>query len=299
MRTVRNVHERVIQAPAETAGAQLDLLASPDDPLSPTPVWPPIRFDAPLGVGAKGGHGFVRYAVGAYEPGRSIRFEFTPPWNGFHTLEVEPLTPTSCRVVHTLELRPGLKDRLAWSLAIRPLHDTFIEELLDNLARAATGTAVAHPHRWSRPTRLLRRFLWVRPAATTAPAEAKLAHEAFAAPDFTDAYRIPLAPGMPRDPAAWSSLLPFPVRETAPTELLLGQDASRLDFRASIFVTDQDVTLTTVVKYNNWRGRAYFAVVRHFHPRVTRLMLRRAHRRIAFEAPSAAERAGLSPSTHG
>ena len=64
-------------------------------------------------------------------------------------------------------------------------------------------------------------------------------------------------------------------------------------------MTDQDVTLTTVVKYNNWRGRAYFAVVRHFHPRVTRLMLRRAHRRIAFEAPSAAERAGLSPSTHG
>ncbi|MFI1394975.1 DUF2867 domain-containing protein [Streptomyces sp. NPDC020681] len=291
MRRVRNVHERVVEAPADVVGALLDRLSSPEDPLSPSPVWPPIRFDGPLGVGAAGGHGFVRYSIGAYEPGRSIRFDFAPaPSNGFHSLEIEPLPDSRCRVRHVLEQRQTLMQTLAWSLAIRPLHDTMVEELLDNIARSASRTGLARPFRWSRRARLMHGLVWDRPTATPVPDAAVLAHQAIESPDYADAYRLPLDPGMPRDPEAWRGVLPFQVRAVSDDELLLGEDAGHLDFRGSVLLTDADVTLTTVVRFHNWRGRLYFAVVRHFHPFMTRMILRRFHRRLAFEAPSAADR---------
>ncbi|WP_328668277.1 DUF2867 domain-containing protein [Streptomyces sp. NBC_00322] len=291
MRTVRNVHERQVAAPAEVVGALLDRISSADDPLSPSPVWPPIRFDRPLGVGADGGHGFVRYSVGAYDPGRSIRFDFTPPSNGFHALAIEPLDPGGCRVRHVLEQQQGLKSWLLWTLVIRPLHDTMIEELLDNIERAATPGTLTRPHRWSRRARLLHSLVRDRPKATAVPAGAELAHQAFPVPDFADACAIPLDPGMPRDPHAWRDVLPFEIRASAPDELLLGEDAGHLDFRASVLIADDKVTLTTVVKTHNWRGRLYFAVISRIHPPIARRMLRRAHRRLAFAAPPAPLRA--------
>ncbi|MCX4819377.1 DUF2867 domain-containing protein [Streptomyces sp. NBC_01142] len=290
MRMLRNVHERVVEAPAEVVGDLLGRLSSPDDPLSPSPAWPPILFDGPLAVGADGGHGFVRYSVGAYDPGRSIRFDFTPPDNGHHALEIEPLAADRCRVRHVLEQQQGWKAALTWSLAISPMHDTYVEELLDNITRAATPSAALRSARPSRRSRLLHRLIWERPTAVEVSPDAALAHQAFPHPDFSDAWQLPLAPGMPRDPHAWSGVLPFPVRATAPHELLLGEDASHLDFRASVLIVDDKVTLTTVVKTHNRRGRLYFAVVRRFHPFMSRTMLRRTHRRLAFAAPSAAER---------
>lgn len=299
MRTVRNVHERVVEAPAEVVGALLDRLSGPDDPISPSPVWPPILFDGPLGVGADGGHGFVRYSIGAYEPGRSIRFDFSPPPGGFHALEIAPLTADSCRVTHVLEQRPGLGSRLIWILAIRPLHDTMIEELIDNMAHAATRAAPLRPYRWSRWARLMHRLVRDRPTATAVPPAAALAHLFCPLPDFADAWQLPLDPGMPRDPSAWENVLPFPVTAASPSEILLGEDAGHLDFRASVLIADDTVTLSTVVKIHNWRGRLYWAVVRPFHPFMSRLMLRRFHRRLAFAAPSAAERsAALRKDAH-
>jgi Protein of unknown function (DUF2867) len=295
MRTVRNVHERLIDAPAEVVGALLDRISSPDDPLSPSPVWPPIRFDGPLGVGADGGHGFVRYSVGAYDPGRSIRFDFSPPGNGFHALATEPLDARRCRVRHVLEQEQGLKAWLLWTLAIRPMHDTMIEELFDNIERAASPAGLARPYRWTRRARLLHGLVSGRPTATSVPPEAELAHQAFAVPDFADAYALPLGPGMPRDPQAWRKVLPFPVRATAPDELLLGEDGGHLDFRASVLIAGDKVTLTTVVKFHNWRGRLYFAAVRRLHPLMARRMLRRTHRRLAFAAPPAPDRTPSPP----
>ncbi|MBU1073515.1 hypothetical protein KKG45_09740, partial [bacterium] len=76
---VRNIHQRTVDAPAAVVGRLFDGLASVNDPLWPADRWPPMRFDRPLQVGARGGHGLVRYDVGASEPGRSIRFDFTAP----------------------------------------------------------------------------------------------------------------------------------------------------------------------------------------------------------------------------
>ncbi|MGW2557959.1 DUF2867 domain-containing protein [Streptomyces sp. NPDC001514] len=295
MRTVRNVHERIVEAPADMVGALMDRLSADDDPLWPTPAWPPVRFDRPLGVGADGGHGFVRYKVVAYEPGRSVRFDFAPPGNGHHRMDIEPLGPTRCRVVHVLEQRQNLMAALLWSLVILPMHDVVIEELFDNLERAATGSCDS-PVRWSPWVRLMHRLVWDRPKAVSVPEGARLARTAFGPgfpidrADFCDAWQLPLEPGMDRDPRAWRGVLPFAVKAVEGNELLLGEDASHLDFRASLLVGEEDVTLTTVVRIHNRLGRLYFAPVRYVHPFMARLRLRRTHRALALSAPPAAER---------
>lgn len=88
-------------------------------------------------------------------------------------------------------------------------------------------------------------------------------------------------------------MLPFPVMARSPTELLLGRDADHLDFRASILIENDTVTLSTVVRTHNRRGRLYFAVIRRVHPPMARLMLRRTHRRMAAQELSARATIGI------
>ncbi|SHL79836.1 DUF2867 domain-containing protein [Streptomyces yunnanensis] len=296
MHTVRDAHTRIVQAPAEVVGALIDRLGGQPDPLFPTPVWPPMRFDRPLGVGADGGHGFVRYRVAAYEPGRRIRFAFTPDPSGedtgHHEVTVHPLGADRCRVDHVLESRLPLARRIVWHLAIRAVHGTVVEELFDNLERAATGRLGA-PVRRSPRVRLLNRLLWDRPTAVALPEGAHLARSAFSRTDFQDAWQMPLRPGMPREPEAWEGVLrgaSFPVLARRGGEILLGKDAGHLDFRASLLVADDRITLGTVVRTHHRGGRLYMAVIRRIHPFVVRGALRRAHRELALAAPGAAER---------
>ncbi|MGW5463857.1 DUF2867 domain-containing protein [Streptomyces sp. NPDC003996] len=296
-RTIRNVHERTIEAPAQTVGALLDRLSSPQDPLWPTPAWPPMLLDRPLGVGADGGHGFVRYRVTAYEPGRRARFDFNPPVSGHHEFVIEPQGEDRCLVRHTLELKRRGSMALHWALAVRWMHDTVVEELFDNAERAAAGTAT-NPVRRSPWVRLLHRLMWERAAATDVPTGARLARAAFDRTHYSDAWRMTMRPGMPRDPESWRGVLrgaSFPVVGREGGEVLLGEDAGHLDFRASIFVDDRQVTLSTVVRIHNWHGRLYWAVVKRVHPFMARTMLRRVHRRLALTAPNAAERARSAP----
>ncbi|MER7518822.1 DUF2867 domain-containing protein [Streptomyces sp. NPDC126499] len=291
MRTVRNVHQRIVEAPAETVGALVDRLSAPDDPLFPTPVWPAMVLDRPLGIGADGGHGPVRYHVTAYEPGRSVRFDTDDELGaGFHRLDVEPLGPDRCRISHVLDVAMPPVAYVLFKLVIEPVHDTMVEEIFDNAERAALGSLPHPPARRSRRALLANRLRWVKPAAVPVPDGARLLRGAFERPDFTDAWRLPLAPGMPRDPRAWRHLLPFPERGAEGRELMLGEDASHLDFRASLVVDDESVTLATAVRLHNTYGRLYFGVVRRLHPYVVRRMMRRAHRRVAFATPPAGER---------
>ncbi|MFE2878467.1 DUF2867 domain-containing protein [Streptomyces roseus] len=292
MPTVSNVHERIITAPADSVGALLDRVSAPDDPLFPTPVWPAMVLDRPLGVGADGGHGRVRYRVTAYTPGRSVRFDTTGEamGRGYHRFDIEPLGTDRCRVVHVLEVTMPVRPFLMWKAAIRPVHDTMIEEVFDNIERAALGRPTRPSTR--RPPRalLVNRLFWGRPRAVPVPSRARLLHKAVPRPDFADAWRLPLPPGMSRDPQDWRNTLPFPVRGTADRELMVGKDASHLDFRSSVVIEDDSVTLATAVRLHNARGRLYFAVARLAHPYMARRMLRRTHRRLAFAARPAGER---------
>ncbi|MER5254928.1 DUF2867 domain-containing protein [Streptomyces sp. NPDC002855] len=291
MGAVLNEHERVIEAPAEVVGALLDRLSTEDDPLFPTPAWAAMIFDRPLGVGATGGHGPVRYSVTEYEPGRRVRFAFTPPDNGFHELSVEPMGEGRCRVRHVLETEPRGRDRLLWPALVRPLHDTIIEEVFDNVERAATG-GCARPVRWSPLVRLCNRLMWSRPEAVGTPEAARLIRAAVDSPGYQDAYRMELLPGQPRDPAAWTGILrdAFPVLAREGGELLLDVDTAGLTARASILVDDRHVTLSTAARADTLRGRIYWGAVRRAHPFMARTMLRRTHRALALAAPHAGER---------
>ena len=157
---VRNVHERLIQTPlaASRAGALIDNLGERDNALWPRDRWPSVRFDRALGVGARGGHGPIRYSVEDYAPGRNVRFRFTAPrgFDGTHGLDVEQASPGIVRVRHTLEMRLKGAARLSWPFLFRPLHDALIEDALDR-AEANLKGVPAVPRRLSAWVRCLRR----------------------------------------------------------------------------------------------------------------------------------------------
>jgi Protein of unknown function (DUF3995) len=149
---IENIHTREIAAPEQTVGPILDTLASPADRIWPIERWPndPIAFDRPLGVGANGGHGPIRYSVVAYQPGRLVEFEFAPGvgFRGRHRLEIEPAGKDRALVRHVLDVELEGVYRL-----VRPaflgIHDALVEDLLDKAELAATGR-LEQPARWPR-----------------------------------------------------------------------------------------------------------------------------------------------------
>ncbi len=158
---VLNVHERRFRATPEQVGALLDRLSTKDDPLWPHGAWPRMRFDAgKLAVGAKGGHGPVRYTVEHYDPGENVVFRFTGPkgFHGTHGLTVIPHADGTTTLKHTIVLKPKGRARLTWPLVIEPLHDALLEDALDNAERALHGS-VESPARWSPRVKMLRRLL--------------------------------------------------------------------------------------------------------------------------------------------
>ncbi|MFI7600457.1 DUF2867 domain-containing protein [Actinoplanes sp. NPDC049681] len=322
---VQNVHERALPVPAAEVGRLLDRIGAADDPLWPSPAWVPMRFDRPLGVGADGGHGPVRYHVTDYRPGRRVEFTFHPRTglHGTHTLEVEDDGPQACLLRHRLTARPSGAMRLLWPALVKVCHNTVIEHAFDNAERAVTGT-VARPVRYPWRSRIAVSLESSRVRAVPIPAAATLLHSSVARPDLADAFALRVPPGTTTDPQAWADAVfrnpPRPVvallqlrnrlvgllgiargDESAfdtisrtDREVLLGVDAGHLDFRASVLVKPDDdgttVTVSTLAATRSRAGRLYLAVVRLVHPLVVRAMLRHAGRTTV--APWRAARAG-------
>lgn len=156
---VINCHVRRVAAPIERAARLLDALASTDDRLWPARCWPALRLDRPMAVGARGGHGPIRYTVHAYEPGRRVRFRFDAPagFDGVHEFRIEPAGVAAVDLIHELRMRARGRARLSWPLLYRPLHDALIEDAFA-CAQAALGeTPVVRP--WSHWVRVLRGLL--------------------------------------------------------------------------------------------------------------------------------------------
>lgn len=155
---VHNLHVRRLAATEAEVGALIDTLSSDADLLWPHEHWPAMRFDAPLGVGAAGGHGPVRYRVVAYVPGQWVRFRFSGPrgFDGFHEYTVHRAENGTTELHHLLSMRAVGPARLTWPLIWGPLHDACLEDSLDR-AEAATAT-VGSPARWSPYVRLLQQL---------------------------------------------------------------------------------------------------------------------------------------------
>lgn len=155
---VRNVHRRTIDAP-DVLGRLLDGLGSDHDRLWPGNRWPPLRLDRPVSVGARGGHGPIRYAVDHYEPASRVRFRFERPrgFAGFHEFRVATGGERSSELVHVLEANMTGAALVSWPLLYRPLHDALIEDALDNAERAAVGS-LTRSQRWTTYVRCCRRI---------------------------------------------------------------------------------------------------------------------------------------------
>lgn len=153
---VLNIHEREFHAAPERVGALIDSLSSKKDALWPNHLWPRMTLDRPLGIGATGGHGPIRYAVEEYVPGRFIRFRFTGPkgFDGYHTYEAVGTARQSAVLRHTVKMTTHGPALLSWPLVFRPLHDALIEDSLAT-AQASLGQT-PHMKQWPLWVRFLR-----------------------------------------------------------------------------------------------------------------------------------------------
>lgn len=158
MRVV-NIHERLFRSSPEQAARLLDALSSPNDVLWPSTHWPRMRLDGPLRVGAAGGHGPIRYAVVAYEPGKKVTFQFISPrgFVGTHWFEVLGHATSGTVLRHTIDISIQGSALALWPVAIRPLHDALVEDALTN-AQVALGEPPT-PVPWSSWVRFLRRVV--------------------------------------------------------------------------------------------------------------------------------------------
>lgn len=153
---VHNVHEREFHASADDLAGLLAGLGSTDDRLWPKDNWPPMILDAPLGGGAKGGHGPIRYHVSEYVPGSSVTFQFDDEglvreMHGYHRFEIVGQNGKTI-LRHTVDATCNLKMWLMWHVMVGPMHDAVLEEALDRAERYLGGEP-EKPARWS---------LWVR-----------------------------------------------------------------------------------------------------------------------------------------
>jgi hypothetical protein len=158
---IYNRHERKIQATATEVGVLLDTLSGPADQLWPVEDWPPMKFDALLQEGARGGHGPVRYCVTEYAPGRRVVFLFdadglTGGLDGRHFFEVVPRR--DCTLIrHVVDADCGLRMWAKWRVLIGPMHDALIEDAFDRVEQKLHG-GFTKRFRWSPWVRFLRKM---------------------------------------------------------------------------------------------------------------------------------------------
>jgi hypothetical protein len=158
---VYNMHERLIGVSPARAGTALDSLSGTDDVLWPRDRWPAMEFEVPLGEGAAGGHGPVRYTVTEYVPGRRVVFQFngqglTAGLDGRHFFEIVPRRE---HVVfrHVVDAECDFKTWLKWRMIVGPLHDALLEDALGGVA----GTLIGGPGRTKQWTPWVRFLRWM------------------------------------------------------------------------------------------------------------------------------------------
>ncbi len=109
--------------------------------------------------------------------------------------------------------------------------------------------------------------------------------------DYADAYAVSVPARLFRDAAALSQYAFQKTERAAHTddEVMYGGGSSNLTYHVSYLLTKRDgqratVTVSTTVRYENWRGRAYFTVVKPFHRVLTPYMVGRMVERATAEA---------------
>lgn len=131
-----NVHERIVPGPLERSSELLENILDPE-----ISVWPfdlgRLELDRGLEPGSTGGHGPIRYTVLEHEPGRRVRFVFTPeaPITGWHEFVLGDVPSLGVRWRHELLIDPVDQHIRQY---IEPKHDAGIEVLLDRVEARLT-----------------------------------------------------------------------------------------------------------------------------------------------------------------
>jgi hypothetical protein len=159
---IDNQHERSFNVQIDSLGGILGTLSGPNDRLWPRDNWPPMLLDENLKLGAKGGHGPVRYHVDEYVPGRRAVFRFdgtglTAGLDGRHYFEIIPRNNHNV-LRHVVDAECDLRAWLKWKIMIEPLHDALLEDALD-LAEQTLEGGVSRPARWNLWVRFVRRIM--------------------------------------------------------------------------------------------------------------------------------------------
>ena len=156
---VLNIHTRTINQSKDKMDELFKTLASKNDKILATDKWPPMILDNGLQVGSKGGHGPIKYTVQEFKPDEFIQFAFTRPkgFNGFHKFEMTRLNDHSTELKHTIDMNTTGSATLQWAIAIRWLHDAYIEDAFDKVENYSASEK-KHSD-WSGWVKLLRMIL--------------------------------------------------------------------------------------------------------------------------------------------
>lgn len=155
---VINVHKRVIQQPKLAIVKLFTTLATDDDMMLATDKWSPMKLDKGLQVGSKGGHGPIKYIVTDYAPEQSVTFRFAMTgFTGFHRFDVKETEANKTELTHTIDMTTTGLATLKWALAIRWLHNAYIEDAFDNVENYFTGNKKSSE--WSWWVKILRKVM--------------------------------------------------------------------------------------------------------------------------------------------
>lgn len=132
---VINIHKRTINQPKARVVNLLKTLSTKQDKVWPKACWPAMRFKNGLKVGAKGGHGIIRYTVETLDIEKQIVFRFLKPkdFNGIHEFKIKTIDANVTEVEHSIIMETEGLATLKWIFVIRWLHDALIENAFDTI----------------------------------------------------------------------------------------------------------------------------------------------------------------------
>ncbi|WP_034058166.1 hypothetical protein [Lacinutrix jangbogonensis] len=133
---VTNNHKRKLLQPKAQVVKLFKTLATKEYKIWPIENWPAIRFNEKLKIGAKGGHGSVRYTIIDFKDNEEIKFQFSKPHGfiGTHEFCINAIDNNTAEITHEINMNTStVKATFLWLVVIRWLHDALIEDAFDKV----------------------------------------------------------------------------------------------------------------------------------------------------------------------
>jgi len=155
---VINIHKRDIARPKVELERLFRTLATDNDLMLATEKWSPMKLDKGLIVGSKGGHGPIKYFVAEFQSDKSVTFQFDlSGFDGFHRFELSEIGENATELKHTIDMTTTGAATIKWILAVRWLHDAYIEDAFDKVENHFVDDKKVSP--WNLWVKILRKAM--------------------------------------------------------------------------------------------------------------------------------------------